>query len=289
MDERSALDLLYGTVPGAGDDAAVVDGLAVTTDMLHERTDFPAGMTRYTAGWRSVGASLSDLAAMGADATAAVAAYAAPEFEETALRAFVEGASDVCRACDAAYVGGDLDAHDEFTVASTAIGRVDDPVWRSGATPGEAVCVTGTLGRSAAAVRAFEAGDTERGNDLFQFRPRVTAGRRIGAVATAMLDSSDGLARSLHQLSAASDCGIAIQWDRLPVDPSVDGVAHDAADRRELAAFVGEDFELVFTAPEERVDGLTEAAGTGVTRIGRTTESGVVADGEPLPDRGYTH
>jgi len=52
MDEPEALRRLAETVPGAGDDAAVVDGLVVTTDMLHETTDFPDGTTAYTAGWR---------------------------------------------------------------------------------------------------------------------------------------------------------------------------------------------------------------------------------------------
>src|SRR6056297_4236562 len=171
MDERSALGMLAGWVGGAGDDAAVIDGLVLTTDMLHERTDFPAGTTRYTAGWRAVGASLSDVAAMGATATAAVAVYADPEFDPDALDRFLTGAVDVCEAVDAEYVGGDLDTHDEFTTASTAIGDVADagPVTRSGATPGDALCVTGEWGRSAAAVRLFDRRDeasVERANEL---------------------------------------------------------------------------------------------------------------------------
>ncbi|WP_435067550.1 thiamine-phosphate kinase [Haloplanus sp. C73] len=287
MDERSALGMLADTVGAAGDDAAVIDRLVVTTDMLHEQTDFPAGTTRYTAGWRAVGASLSDVAAMGAEATAAVAAYGAPTFDDDEVRAFVDGAGDVCETTGARYVGGDLDSHDEFTVASTAVGRTDSPVYRSGAAPGDAVYVTGTLGRTGAAIRAFERGDAERGNDLFRFEPRVATGRAVAPVATAMMDSSDGLARSLHQLAAASDCGISISWDRLPVDASVDAVAEDDTDRRELAAFFGEDFELVFTAPPSALDGVDLP--TPVSRIGDVTESGVVADGDPLPDRGYTH
>jgi len=287
MDERSALGMLADTVGAAGDDAAVIDGLVVTTDMLHERTDFPAGTTRYTAGWRTIGASLSDVAAMGAEATATVAAYGAPTFDPDEVRAFVDGATDVCAATGAEYVGGDLDNHDEFTVAGTAIGQADDPVYRSGASPGDAVYVTGTLGRTGAALRAFECGDHERGNDLFRFEPRVAAGRALAPVATAMMDSSDGLARSLHQLAAASDCGFSIAWDRLPVDPSVDDVADGAADRRELAAFFGEDFELVFTASPSAVARVDVP--TRLTRVGEVTEDGVVADSEPLPDRGYTH
>src|SRR6056297_1384626 len=233
MNERSALSMLGGLVGGAGDDAAVVDGHVLTTDMLHESTDFPAGTTRYTAGWRAVGASLSDVAAMGAEATAAVAVYAAPEFDEAELGAFLDGATGVCDAVGAEYVGGDLDGHDEFTVATTALGETDAPVRRSGAEPGDAVCVTGTLGRTAAAIRLFDRGDVEAANELFRFTPRVAAGRALAPYATAMLDSSDGLARSVHQLAGASDCGAALTGP-LPIDERVDEVAGGADDRREL-------------------------------------------------------
>ncbi|MFC7113883.1 AIR synthase related protein [Natronoarchaeum sp. GCM10025703] len=123
MDERAALLMLETELDAAGDDAAVVGEQVITTDMLHERTDFPEGTTRYTAGWRAVGASLSDVAAMGAEATAAVAIYAAPEFDRTELAEFVDGARDVCESVDGAYVGGDLDDHVEFTVATTAVGE----------------------------------------------------------------------------------------------------------------------------------------------------------------------
>jgi len=306
MDERTALGLVGDRLPAAGDDAAVVDGQVLTTDMLHDRTDFPPGTTRYTAGWRAVGASLSDVAAMGADATAAVAVYAAPTFAEGELTDFLDGASDVCEAVDAEYVGGDLDGHQEFTVATTALGETDDPVLRSGASPGDAVCVTGTLGRSAAALRLFERGDgecgdaergergdtghsdIERANDLFRFEPRVAAGRVLADHATAMMDSSDGLARSLHQLAEASDCGFAVE-SPLPVDDAVDDVADDADDRLELGAFFGEDFELVFTAPSESLPTIREDSPVAVTRVGTAVESGVTLDGDSMPDRGFTH
>jgi thiamine-monophosphate kinase len=289
MDERSALRLLAADLPAAGDDAAVVDGLVVTTDMLHETTDFPAGTTRYTAGWRAVAASLSDVAAMGADATAAVAAYGAPALEETAIRDFVRGAREACEAVGAAYVGGDLDTHEEFTVATTALGQTDAPLRRSGAAPGDAVCVTGALGRSAAALRAFDAGDRDRANDLFRFTPRVAAGVALRPHATAAMDSSDGLARSLHQLAAASDCGFAVEWDAVPVHDAVGGYARDDEDERAMAAYFGEDFELVFTLPPESVADARDALATPFAVVGEATEGGVVADGDPVPDDGYTH
>ncbi|MBX0287743.1 thiamine-phosphate kinase [Haloarcula salinisoli] len=288
MDEQTALGLIGDRLAAAGDDCAVVDGQVITTDMLHERTDFPAGTTRYTAGWRAVGASLSDVAAMGATATAAVAVYAAPEFDGTELGAFLDGATAVCDAVGAEYVGGDLDGHDEFTVATTALGETDDPVRRSGAEPGDALCVTGSLGRTAAAIRLFDRGDIEAANELFRFTPRVAAGRALSPYASAMLDSSDGLARSVHQLVGASDCGAALTGP-LPIDERVDEVAEDDADRRELGVFFGEDFELVCAIPEAELGPARDVTHCRLHRVGTVTESGVTHDGDPLPDRGYSH
>ena len=291
MDERSAIESIAASLPAAGDDAAVVGEHVLTTDMLHASTDFPAGVDRYTAGWRSVGASLSDVAAMGADAVASVAVYAAPEFDETELADFIAGARDVCDEVGAEYVGGDLDTHAEFTVSTTALGRVDSPVLRSGATPGDRVFTTGTLGRSALALRLFEVGETEdveRANDLFRFTPRVAAGTALAPNASAMMDISDGLARSLYQLAAASDCGFAVE-SPLPTDDRLSEVA-GPDEERDLGVTFGEDFELLFTVPEtaaDAVDSLSLPA--DVTEIGRVVEDGITLDGDLLPDRGYTH
>ena len=289
MDERAALSLVGDTLPDAGDDCAVLDDLVLTTDMLHETTDFPDGVTRYTAGWRAVGASLSDVAAMGAEASAALAVYGAPRFDRSELGAFLEGCVDVCAAVDAEYVGGDLDGHEEFTVSTTAVGRTDAPVYRSGAEPGDTICVTGTLGRSGAALRLFEADEPERANDLFRFEPRVGSGLALAEHASAMMDSSDGLARSLHQLAEASGCGMSITYADVPIDPIVESVTESASEQRELGVHFGEDFELVCTIPEAALSRAKTATPTELTRIGTVTDSGVRMDGEALSDRGFTH
>ncbi|MFW6045517.1 MAG: thiamine-phosphate kinase [Natronomonas sp.] len=288
MDERAALAIVGAIVDAAGDDCAIVDELLVTTDMLHEETDFPPGTTQYTAGWRTVGASLSDIAAMGGEPTGAVAVYGAPTFESGRIESFLEGCLDVCHLVGTEYVGGDLDGHREFTVVSTALGRCEDPVLRSGASPGEALCVTGTVGRSAAAVEYFGEDDA-RANELFQFEPRIEAGRALAPFATAMMDSSDGLARSCHQLAEASDCGFAVKYDAIPVHPAVRAVATDLTTERDLSLFFGEDFELVCTIPEDEFEAARAASPVPIERVGTVTPVGVKMDGEPLPDRGYTH
>jgi thiamine-monophosphate kinase len=136
----------------------------------------------------------------------------------------------------------------------------------------------------------FDRGDRVRANARFRFEPRVAAGRALAVHATAMMDSSDGLARSIHQIAEASDCGVAVE-SPLPIDPAVDDVADGASERLELGAFFVEDFELVCTLPEDALEAAREALGVDLTRVGTVVkaEQGITLDGEPMPDRGYTH
>lgn len=290
MDERAAISLVSDLVTAAGDDAAILDGFVFTIDMLHETTDFPSGTTRYTAGWRSIGASLSDIAAMGGEAIATVAVYGAPSFDPEGLQSFVEGAISVSESVDADYVGGDLDQHDEFTVATAAIGRVDEAIGRDGARPDDVACVTGSLGRTAAALRAFEDGDIAIANELFRFQPRIAPARRMGARPTASMDSSDGLARSLHQLAEASNVGFAIEGDSIPIAEEL--VAREPAETvLDTALGFGEDFELVCTLDPPDVEAVQNDLDVPLSVIGRVTEpeAGITIDGRELSDSGYTH
>ncbi len=104
-----------------------------------------------------------------------------------------------------------------------------------------------------------------------------------------MMDSSDGLARSLHQIAAASDAGAAVAWEAVPVAGAVRDLFAAGGERREAALFFGEDFELVFAVPEDAVEAAREASPTPISVLGHVTAAGVTMDGEALPDRGYGH
>jgi thiamine-phosphate kinase len=288
MDEHAALVAIADRLAAAGDDAAVLptagfdDQLVISTDMLHAAADFPAGTTAYTRGWRAVGASLSDIAAMGARPVAAVAVIAEPELEEGMIDAVIDGADAVCRSVGAAYVGGDLDVSAESTIVSTAVGTTEAPVRRGGASVGEGVYVTGAIGRTHLAMARYEAGETGAANELMRFTPRCAMGVRLAGTATAMIDSSDGVIRSLYQLGRASEVGFAIDSEAVPVVSA-------EADRWELLTY-GEDFELVFTAPTDAVASLDAGTRAELTQIGRThAELGVMLDGDPVEDVGYSH
>jgi len=107
MDEHAALVAIAERLAAAGDDAAMLPTagfdaqLVVSTDMLHASTDFPTGTTAYTRGWRAVGASLSDIAAMGARPVAAVAVIAETALVGEVIDAVIDGAEAVCESVGA--------------------------------------------------------------------------------------------------------------------------------------------------------------------------------------------
>ncbi len=297
MREREVIQLLRGKLPAIGDDAAVLPfggtSLVLTTDMLYQAGDLPEGATPWAIGWRAVAVSLSDLAAMGARPLGVVLALGAPRFERELLEGIVEGALDCCRSVGASYVGGDLSAHSELTLVSAAVGEAERPVRRKGARVGDLVCVTGALGRTAAALKLFEREDFERANKLFAFPPRVREGQTLAPYATSMIDISDGLARSLHLLAEAGQVGFRVRYDAIPVVPEVDELARDEVERREMALFWGEDFELLFTLPATRLrqaQGAVEFAVIG--EVGPPEEGVRLQLGGQwleLEDRGYEH
>jgi thiamine-monophosphate kinase len=297
MRERDAIKLLSEKLPDIGDDAAVLPfentHLVLTTDMLWRGSDLPEGITPQVIGWRAVAVSLSDLAAMGARPLGVVLALGAPRFERELLEGIAEGALACCRAVGTSYVGGDLSSHSELTLVSSAIGEAKRPALRRGARPGDLVCLTGALGRTAAALKLFERGQLERANRLFAFTPRVKEGLALATYATSMIDVSDGLARSLYQLAQASKVGFRVRYCDLSVVPEVEELAQSDEERREMALYAGEDFELLFTLPPERVEAAQRAV--PFTVIGEVVPvlAGIQLEIDDhllkLEDRGYEH
>ncbi|MFP4588354.1 MAG: thiamine-phosphate kinase [Candidatus Acetothermia bacterium] len=293
MDEKEALNWLYDRFP-VGDDCFILPvdnrNLLLTIDMLHQETDFPSGLSDYAAGWRSVAVSLSDIAAMGGKPLSLLMAYGAPRFDKEKLESFLSGSRDLCQSFNIDLNGGDLDHHSELTVVTAAVGEATTPVRRSGANPGELVGVTGKLGRTGAALAYFNQGNNKDGDRLFRFEPRIEEGQRLAEFATSMIDVSDGLARSLHQLAEINDVGFQIEYERIPLLDELDQVADTAEEKRKLGLYTGEDFELLFTAPAEAKFQIARGGGTV---IGEVTKGEVLLQFgnqvSELEDRGYVH
>ena len=291
--ERDIIKLLARRLP-VGDDCAIIPygktHLVLTTDMLHRKSDFPFGVTAHAVGWRSAAASLSDIAAMGAKPIAVVVAIGAPRFEKAFIEELVEGIEDCCQQAGARYVGGDIDRHDELTIVTTALGKAKRPVLRSGAKVGHLVCVTGTLGRTAAALKLFKQRKSKKANALFKFMPRVAEGHVLAKFVSSMMDISDGVARSLYQLSEASQVGFRVAFKEIPICPEARELARHEKGILEMGLYTGEDFELLFTLPSNRLKQAEQACDFSV--IGEVIQKGVWLEQnglKRLEDRGFEH
>jgi thiamine-monophosphate kinase len=262
------LELGPGVEVGVGDDAAVLEPshghkLVVTTDVLVEGLDFTAALSEPEDwGWKAVAANLSDLAAMGAEARWLVLALTVPGPTPVAtLERVYAGVGEACRAFGVALVGGDVSAGPVLSLAVTALGEAERPVLRSGARPGDRLCVTGPLGAAAAGLGLLERDDRAAGDLLGRFPGLAAAHRRpipalamglalARAGASAMIDVSDGLAGDALHLAEASGVGLEVHDATVPLAP---GVAEAAAllglDPLELALGGGEDFVLAAALP----------------------------------------
>lgn len=279
----------------SGDDAAVVEpraASAVTVDAIVDGVHFVLDSFGPEAvGRKALGASLSDLAAMGAAQGEAYAVVAAPgEMSDEDLLGIADGLAEMASREQVTIAGGDLVRSPVLVVSVTAVGYEPGGtrfVTRGGAKPRDLVAVTGELGGAAAAIELMEAGErrgepADRGADLLNRQldptPRLREGRALAkAGATAMIDISDGLGADAGHLASASDHRLEIDLERVPVAEGVADVVGGQEAALELAASGGEDFELLVTIPREHFD----AAAQGVADAGsRLTEIGYVSEGQ---------
>jgi thiamine-monophosphate kinase len=287
---------------GIGDDCALLEPVAgallvATTDLLVEDVHF---RRRYAEpadiGWKSMAVNLSDIAAMGGRPRWALVALACPApttLDE--IEAFYEGALALGGEHGVALVGGDTSASPGgWFVNVTVLGEVASrPLLRSGARPGDAIAVTGTLGRAAAGLAVLDRPKAPAGTapealaDVtaahLRPRPRVAEGRWLGAAdgVTALIDLSDGLATDLGHVVEESGVGARVEMNRLPLAASTRAVARALGDDPlAWATGGGEDYELLLTCPlpafERLRQGLEQATGTALTPIGEiVAEPGV--------------
>ena len=228
-------------------------------------------------GWKALVANVSDIAAVGGRPTHALVVVAGP-LAEVDVDLLYDGLTAAADTYHCPVVGGDLSSAPALVVTVAVAGDAGPaeppPVLRSGARPGDTLFVTGPLGSSAAGLALLRADRAGEAPDLALLHRRPRARLAEGAVAraagaTAMIDVSDGLARDLRHLADASGVGVVV--DRAPVAIGVSR-ATDRPD--DLALGGGEDYELVFAAPDPgRVEGAFAEAGLGVPlRIGRCTD-----------------
>lgn len=296
-----------------GDDCAVLPkddktDMVVTADMLVEDVDFRLEWTRpELLGYKALAVSLSDIAAMGAGPKWAMITIGIPEnlWETDFVKRFYEGWTELSAEFNVELVGGDISlSPDKFLVDSIVGGEVPSgtAVLRSGARHGDAIFVSGRLGGAAGGLRLLEKTDRREVDDGWRHRlinrqlrpsPRIDLGKHLRefGLASSMIDLSDGLSSDIHHICEESEVGAELDASLLPIDEDLKNV-FDPDDLIAVALNGGEDFELLFSAPEEKISALKNH---GVTRIGTITENiGVVElrDGAKIVDLrplGYRH
>ncbi len=296
-----------------GDDVSAVDvgqgRLAVIkTDMLVGKTDVPPGMSLRQASRKAVVMNVSDMAAKGVRPIAILASIGVPRgFTEEDIRQIGKGLNDGARDYDAYVIGGDTNEACDLVISCTAfgVGHKRSIMKRGGAKPGDYVAVTGPFGKTSSGLKILLKGFSappeirERLVDaVFTPQARLKEGLALAQTraVTASIDSSDGLAWSLHEISLASNVGFQIEDAPIAGEVKEFAKMHNL-DPVELSLYGGEEYELVVTIKPglwRKAKRTMEDAGAPLKKIGVATGGKVLAfrvEGETIPieARGWEH
>lgn len=281
---EAALDL--------GDDAALLTPppgrqLVLTTDTIVAGIHYPEGEAAEDIAKRLLRVNLSDLAAMGAEPVAAIVGMGLPPgFSASGgADALAAGVEEMAGVHGVTVAGGDLTASPVLVIGVTAIGRPVagvTPLRRCGGQIGDILCVTGSLGASAAGLALLEdpfllphlPQRSELTRAHLRPTPRLRAGRTLArGGARAMMDLSDGVALDARRLAVAGGVRARVDLFALPLAPGVAAVAEALGrEPQPMAASGGEDYELLVAIAPGRVGALTESLDVPLTAVGELVE-----------------
>jgi len=298
---------------GIGDDAAVLRPprhaeWVLTCDAFLENVHFLLRVhTPEAVGYKSLARATSDLAAMGAAPRFFLLSLALPaRLTRRWLDQFLAGMASAARKFQLALVGGDTAEHATLAICITVIGEVAPgrAVTRAGARPGDLICVSGTLGAAQLGLELVlrALAGKRRWKPLLppHLYPelRLALGQWLSRrrMASAMIDTSDGLSTDLARICAASGVGARLWASRIPCVRVPAALRGRGFDPLELALHGGEDYELLFTVPRRLSKNLPSFhQGVPLTRIGEITREKKIQivrpDGgaRPLLPRGWVH
>ena len=268
---------------GSGDDTAVWSpgpgNELATVDCLVQGVHFDLDTASWSdLGWKSLAVSLSDIAAMGGSPEYSLVSLGLPP--DTGLRevtAFYEALTSLASDHRAAVAGGNLSSSPVVFASITVIGCAGGHLLTRGAArAGDAVAVSGSLGAAAAGRRLFGEKCRQREQDtplrkaFLRPCPRLELGRTlVDAGISCAIDISDGLVADLAHICQASRVGGTVDVEKVPVHPAAAEIFPDRA--LQFALSGGEDYELLFTGPLEKLDRVAAEASCPVSLIGSIT------------------
>jgi thiamine-monophosphate kinase len=296
-----------------GDDVSAVNlgkgkVAVLKTDMLVGKTDVPQDMSLWQAARKAVVMNISDFAAKGVEPVAVLVSLGLPKhLMQKEVDEIARGLNAGAREYGAYVVGGDTNEASDLIMAISLFGTAKRKtlMLRNGAKSGDIVAVTGFFGKTTAGLRLLLDGYAAS-KDLREVllrsvcmpKARLSEGLALcgsGAVS-ASIDSSDGLAWSLHELARMSGVGFLV--NSVPVADEVRCFAEfNGLDPLELALYGGEEYELVITVKPKRwavAETAVETAGGRLLPIGKVTRDKQMlldVDGEKhvIEARGWEH
>jgi thiamine-monophosphate kinase len=248
--------------------------LVLTADAMVEGVHFLPDDPPDLVGRKLLRVNLSDLAAKGATPLGYLLTVSTPRTTPEAwFAAFTAGLAQDQAEYHLDLLGGDTTSTPgPISLSLTIIGHVASgmAVHRSGASDGDGIWVTGTIGDGALGLAAAtgKLADPD-GYLLDRYRlPRPRIGLAIGGLATAAMDISDGLVQDLGHICRASHLAATIDAEHVPLSPQARAAGPSWL---ETCLTGGDDYELLLALPPSREAALRVAAsdrGIPVTRIG---------------------
>lgn len=277
------------------------------TDMLVGKTDVPEEMTLFQAARKALVMNVSDFASKGVQPIAALVALGLQaNYTQKNIEEIANGLNSGAREYGSYIIGGDTSEASDLIISVSLYGTANKSalMLRNGAKPGDVLAVTGFFGKSAAGLRmllgeCLVSKNTKTFVDsVLMPKAKLMEGLALGGcgVVSSSMDSSDGLAWTLHELAHSSNVGFEL--DKIPVAPEVKMFAKlNNLDVSDLALYGGEEYELVLTIkPEGWATALAavEAVGGQLLSIGKATHEKQIilrANGEekPIEAHGWEH
>ncbi|MGA3060612.1 MAG: thiamine-phosphate kinase [Candidatus Bathyarchaeia archaeon] len=320
MGERKIIEIIANCLEAMpnlpvpfGDDvsAVYIDQKRVAvlkTDMLAAKTDVPPNMSLWQAARKALVMNISDFASKGVQPTAALVSLGLPRgFMRKDIEEIARGLNAGAREYDAYVIGGDTGEASELIISVSLYGTAEKKalMLRNGAKPGDILAVTGFFGKSAAGLRllldSYKASANLRdvlSGAVCMPKARLKEGLALGrsGAVSASIDSSDGLAWSLHEIGKMSHVGFLV--NTVPVAEEVKRFAEfNHLNPIELALYGGEEYELVVTIKPKawvEAEAAVEAVGGCILPIGKVTKGTKMlldVDGEKrvIEARGWEH
>jgi thiamine-monophosphate kinase len=295
---------------GIGDDGAVLTPepgreLVTVMDTLIEGVHFPGLLAPFDIGYRAVAVNLSDIAAMGARPRWMTLALTLDNADENWLQEFANGLFAAADAFGVSLVGGDTTRGKQKVISIQITGDVSAGKFmrRSGASPGDLIFVSGTVGDAAAGLSLID--DEDESTDSKRFlqnrfcRPtaRVALGQALAGIATAAIDVSDGLFADAERLLLASEVAGVIEMNSLPRSAALRSLNDNEDALIRLALTGGDDYELCFAAApenEHELAALADRLAVEISCIGKVQQGAGLTcqrDGKPtnFQHHGYKH